>query len=75
MPTPNRAVRAAVPKIQRNGGPVCGGAPFNVTNPSNDVQVVNIGLNGFNPKIASKNTSPQRAPTDTAHSEGQFPQT
>ena len=44
---------------------MCGGAPFNVTNPSNDVQVVNIGLNGFNPKITS-NTSPQRAPTDTA---------
>ena len=66
MSTPNRAVRAAAPKIQRNGGPVCGGAPFNVTNPSNDVQNVNIGVNGFNPKIISKNTLPQRAPTDTA---------
>ena len=66
MPTPSRAVRAAVPKIQRNGGPVCGGAPFNVTNPSNDVQNVNIGVNGFNPKIISKNTLPQRAPTHTA---------
>ena len=65
MPTPNHAVCAAVPKIQRNDSHVCGGAPFNVTNPSNDVQVVNIGLNGFIPKIVSKNTSPQRAP-DTA---------
>ena len=63
MPTPNRAVRAADPKIQRHGGPVCGGAPFNMTHPSNDVQVVNIGSTG--PKIVSKNTSPQRAP-DTA---------
>ena len=66
MPTPNRAVCAAGPKIQRNGGPVCGGAPFNLTNPSNDVQVVNVGLNGFNPKIVSKMIPPQRAPTDTA---------
>ena len=63
MPTPNRAVRGADPKIQRHGGPVCGGAPFNMTHPSNDVQVVNIGSTG--PKIVSKNTSPQRAP-DTA---------
>ena len=66
MPTPNRAICAADPKIQRNGGPVCGGAPFNLTNPSNDVQVVNVGLNGFNPKIVSKMIPPQRAPTDTA---------
>ena len=54
MPPPNRAICTAVPKIQRNGGPVCGGAPFNVTNPSNDVQNVNIGVNGFNPKIKMK---------------------
>jgi hypothetical protein len=47
---------------------VCGGAPFNLTNPSsNDVQkVVNVGLNGFNPKIVSKKIPPQRAPTDAA---------
>jgi len=64
MPTPNCAICAAGPKIQRNGGPVCGGAPFNLTNPSNDVQVVNVGLNGFNPKIGSKKIPPQRAPTD-----------
>jgi hypothetical protein len=66
MPTPNRAVCVADPKIQRNGGPVCGGAPFNLTNPSHDVQVVNVGLNGFNPKIVSKMIPPQRAPTDAA---------
>jgi hypothetical protein len=66
MPTPNRAVCVADPKIQRNGGPVCGGAPFNLTNPSHDVQVVNVGLNGFNPKIVSKKIPPRRAPTDTA---------
>ena len=69
MPTPNCAVCAADPNIQRNGGPVCGGAPFNLTNPSssNDVQeVVNVGLNGFNPKIVSKKIPPQRAPTDAA---------
>ena len=66
MPTPNCAICAAGPKIQRNGGPVCGGAPFNLTNPSNDVQVVNVGLNGFNPKIVSKMIPPQRAPTDAA---------
>jgi hypothetical protein len=64
MPTPNNAVCAADPNIQRNGGPVCGGAPFNLTNPSNDVQVVNVGLNGFYPKIVSKMIPPQRAPTD-----------
>jgi len=45
---------------------VCGGAPFNLTNPSHDVQVVNVGLNGFNPKIVSKKIPPRRAPTDTA---------
>jgi hypothetical protein len=66
MPTPNNAVCAADPNIQRNGGPVCGGAPFNLTNPSNDVQVVKVPLDGFNPKIVSKKISAQRAPTDAA---------
>ena len=66
MPTPNRVVRAADLKIQRNGGPVCGGAHFNLTKPSNDVQVVNVKKNGFNPKILSKNTLSQRAPTGAA---------
>ena len=66
MPTPNRAVRAEDSKIQRNGGPVCGGAPFNLTKPSNNVQVVNVKKNGFNPKIVSNNTLSQRAPTGAA---------
>ena len=66
MPTPNRAACAADPNIQRNGGPVCGGAPFNLTNPSNDVQFVIVVKNGFDPKIISKNTPPQRAPTGAA---------
>jgi hypothetical protein len=39
MPTPNRAVCAADPKIQRNSDTVCGGAPFSLTNPSNDVSI------------------------------------
>ena len=68
MPTPNRAACAADPEIQRNGGSVCGGALFNLTNPSNDVQVVNVKKNGFNPKIVhvSNNTLSQRAPTGAA---------
>ena len=73
MPTPNRAVRAEDSKIQRNGGPVCGGAPFNLTKPSNNVQVVNVKKNGFNPKIVSKNTLSQRAPTGAAVATKQLP--
>lgn len=45
---------------------MCGGAHFNLTKPSNDVQVVNVKKNGFNPKIVSKNTLSQRAPTGAA---------
>jgi hypothetical protein len=69
MSIPNRAVRMVAQKNQRNGGPVCNGAPFNVikpSKPSNDVEIENVGLNGLKPMVVSKKASPQRPPPDEA---------
>ena len=62
MPTPNRAVAQ---KNQHNGQPVCNSAPFNVTNPFNDVEIEKVGLNGLKPMV-SKKASPQRTLPDAA---------
>jgi hypothetical protein len=65
MPIPKRALRAVAQKNQRNDRPVCNGAPFNVTNPSNDVEIEKVGLNGLKPMV-SKKASPQRKAPDAA---------
>jgi hypothetical protein len=63
MQTPNRIIHAVAQKNQRNGGPVCNSAPFNVTNSSNDVEIEKVGLT---PMVVSKKASPQRKAPDAA---------
>ena len=65
MSTPNRIIHAVAQKNQHNGQPVCNSAPFNVTNPSNDVEIEKVGLNGLKPMV-SKKASPQRKAPDAA---------
>ena len=69
----NQAVRAMAQTNQRNGGPVFNGAPFNVTKPSNDIEIETVGSNGSKPMVVLKKPSPQHAPTGVAVSVEQVP--